>query len=1139
MVIDFSTASIKKMPPLVLRNLDGTAIQVLGCAQGLKAELNYNEVSTITFELPRYVDGEETQGYDLVIGTRIVDLVGWGQFILSDPERTNDGVNEVKSCKAFSLEYEAVKKKITLPEGTYCFWNPAAPDETVLGIILEYLPSWSVGDVDEELIGKYRTFDVSNASVYDFMKSTLQQTFSCIFTFDTYLRKIHVKHTNTDAEQSAVYLSMDNLSEELNIVEDSESIVTVLDVNGADGVNIRNVNPLGTNKIYNLDYYMNTSHFSQEMIDKWTAWKAAVASNQEQYYNLSIERMLKISEIASARASVDERRNVQLESLRQIQSAQVELLTSLGSLEFYVGLTDRTDTFQEPSGGGYERVKVTSWESTTEDPRADILVMNHDAVVMPEIQTQWFTPGNYIYWTLYLGQDSSDPIIYGRFGNWTYGVGSHPTLAPQAIYLDPEYLDIDDAETKEHAQTTLAVLERLRLTSEEIAATETEISAEEAEIEALEAERDSLRDELVQINQACAFSQFFTEAELLILDRYFIEDSIEEASFVLTSANAYVNSGKCERPSSADLEVTGVEYSETQMQGRTLFTTKGGNLTISLTDSSMQSIVADVIRSTTEFNSQEQRLTLTAYLGPCNIDGTDYAGGTLTISGDCSDVIPDGDHGFQAVGLNCRLFFTENVSTYAQYSVEQELYDYGMDVLNKLAYPSYTFSVSSANFFALEDFAAFVQSIGLGKRIYLNDDSGNILRPILVSVSLDFDDLSSLELQFGSTYNLSDSSFQLVDLLNQSVSMGRNVDTGRFNYNAFIDSGASSSVKEFMDSALDVSKNAILSSGGQAITWDGSGIRCRKRASGGGYEPQELAIINNSIVFTDDRWHSAKMAIGKFNDPNFGESWGIVAPSIVGTLLAGRNLLIESTKKDGGTAVFRVDGDGAVLHNAKFDIVNGNGHILLDPTIGMALGEYPVLDTNGDVDIGTAQNPGRAKFWVDANGDVHLRGTLEGCDGVFNGTVQATDFLDANGNSMLNSDKFKSDYLDLKGLTIHDNYNNTTFEVDSQGNVTIDGTLAGCDGTFKGSLTWADGNNSASIAFSSGDAGGGTSTDLISINTNVGILMEAGTNIRIHAARSLWLQNTPGHINIRNPDDTSYISLYNYIKGVINGTYTS
>ena len=1071
MVIDFSTTDLREAPVLVLKSMDGTAIQLLGNAFGLRGEFNYNEVSTIEFTIPQHVDGVETQGYELVSGKRIVDLLGWGQFYLIDPEITNDGVREVKQCRAYSLEYEFTKKKISLPEGTYEFWNPAAGSESIISIILEYMPSWSVGEIDPVLIGKYRTFDVSGSNIYDFMKSTLQDSYSCIFEFDTYQREINVKHVDTDASQSAVYVSLDNLAKEIKISEDSDNIYTVLDVNGADGVDIRSVNPIGTNKIYNLDYFMNTTHFSQEMIDKWAAWKAAVESNRETYYIKTIQRELKISEIALAQAKVDEKRNIELANLYNLQSTYIELMTTLGSREFYVGLT--SEDGYEPTGNGYERVKVTAWGIDNNDTYAD----NSLAITFPEATGTWdfhphdtaYSHVSKIYWAVYMDTMPQTIIASGFIEQGTVPSGTSYTIPAHTVQAVFASLNIEDATAKQNAVDSLHVLNKLDSYRSQIDAKEAEIASDEADIETLQAERDALTADLVAINQACAFSQFFTDAELLLLDRYFIEDSISESSFVLAPATTYTNEDVYIEGQDAfvfaDCNVVQTDISGTH----SVLKISGGTITVERIGEWLE---ADLISAVLEVNGSSA--VLTAFMGGVS----EYTGATITASGTVN--------GFTSTDTSANvqfstdmLYITWNNSAYAQRSVEFDLYDYGMSVLEKLAWPSYTFDVSSANFFAIEDFRSFVDDIGLGKRIYLNDDR-SVKTPIVTGVSVDFENFDSLTLQFSSTYNLSDPSFHLVDLLEQSVSMGKTVDMSRFSYNAFIDSGANTAVKQFMDSSLDVAKNSIISSSGQEIIWNSSGIRCRKSNGHGGYEPEEIAIINNNIVFTDDRWCSAKMAVGKFNDPNFGDTWGIAAPSIVGTLIAGNNLIIESEKKDGTTAVFRVDAEGAILYNSKFEIADAQRHILLDPSVGFAIGEYPVVNQQtGQIDIGTAQDPGHAKFWVDTNGNVYMRGTLEACDG-----------------------------------------------------------------TFSGSINWSDQitGSSASISWATGDAGSGTQTKLIQLTSDVGILIEAGTNIRIHPNNKLWLQNSGADIQLQytNPTThiTSYISLIEFVQKVINGTIT-
>ena len=170
-------------------------------------------------------------------------------------------------------------------------------------------------------------------------------------------------------------------------------------------------------------------------------------------------------------------------------------------------------------------------------------------------------------------------------------------------------------------------------------------------------------------------------------------------------------------------------------------------------------------------------------------------------------------------------------------------------------------------------------------------------------------------------------------------------------------------------------------------------------------------------------------------------------------------MIIESKKKDGKTSVFRVDGNGASLHNAIFDIYNANQvQITLNPYSGIAIGKYPLYD--GDEYTIDEKN---ASFWVDTDGNVHIKGTLEGCDGKFSGelsaasgnfkgVVQASDFLDKSGKSMLTSDKnkFDSNYLDLGNIQI----DGTT------GNITMTGSI-----NLQGNITWGTGSSPVRVLY--------------------------------------------------------------------------
>lgn len=116
----------------------------------------------------------------------------------------------------------------------------------------------------------------------------------------------------------------------------------------------------------------------------------------------------------------------------------------------------------------------------------------------------------------------------------------------------------------------------------------------------------------------------------------------------------------------------------------------------------------------------------------------------------------------------------------------------------------------------------------------------------------------------------------------------------------------------------------------------------------------------------------------------------------------------------------------------------------------------------GSINIG-------GNFTVDEDGNLYARrgtfaGTLSGAKGTFGGQlvaasgdfkgiVQASDFLDRYGNSMMAGSKFAAEYLDLYGLTVtNKSTGEITFGVSSTGVITINGKITMGAGS---TINWA------------------------------------------------------------------------------------
>lgn len=988
MVIDFSKIDMRNRPKFILKNLDGTPIGYLGHILEPNARFCYTEVSELNFKYPSADNGEKLDEYDLLTSMRVIDVEGYGQFLLQSPVENNDTVVKIKSCKAYSLEYELVGKKITLEEGTYNFWNPFAPDGTIMGIILSELPSWSIGTVSSDLVGKYRTYSADNQSVYDFMKSKLQESYDCIFDFNTYNRTINVKSLSDSFSTKAVYLSERNLLNEIEIEENTNELVTALDVHGADDLDIRTVNPLGTNKIYNLDAYMNKKYFSDEIITQWEKWKQNFDAYQRTYFDISVEQNMLISSLVTENAVL------------------VDLEGELSTLE------SKKATL----------VQGVAMDSSLQD---DLDAVNAD-------------------------------------------------------------ISAKENEIDNHKKTIIAPIEN-KITD--------------------------LTNQLKNINQLTAFSAFFSNEQIKILDRYFKCGSLTDSTFATSNTDSYSTDGTTVRDLASIFNLIELnEIIETEYTSdKTFYSVRGGMIETSHSNFSLD---AEIVRGTLEVNS-DNTFVISLYLNDGDLNnGTSFTGATLSMTGTLSSSIMKSENSLQFKTSDANVYFTRNVTEYQKQSVAMELYDYAKQYLEKASQPTYYFSVDSGNFLALEDFVEFAKQFSLGERLYLHLNE-NVYEPFVLAVSVDFDDLTDFSIEFNEYFQAKEGIMDIRQILEQAVSSSNSLDFNQYLYSSFVSSGAKTSVEQFMKSAIDAMKNNIMAGENNELKIDGTGLRCMKYdEESGTYSPKQIWMAHNAIMFTEDNWESATIGIGEFTDKNFGTLYGIVLPALVGTLLAGQNLIIESEKQDGGVAVFKMDAEGASLHNASFNLYGSTGgRIDMGAILGLVGGNDPdnmfVYDKfNNPTGVKTVNNKSvtkvddldvndtpNANFWLDMDGGLYIKGVIDAVGGIFRGslevggstafrvdaqgnlkiggtatnpnfsvdangnlvansgtfkgTVYGATYKDNNGNIMMNSSQqFKSDYLSLNGI----NVGNGQFVVDSAGNVSVSGSIKMGAGS---SINWA------------------------------------------------------------------------------------
>ena len=117
------------------------------------------------------------------------------------------------------------------------------------------------------------------------------EKYRCVFVFDTYKKTINVYDADEERPTLPIYLDFDNLIESLGIEEKSDELVTAIRPYGSDELSIRNVNPIGTNWIYDLSYFIANGDIREPLSSKWVSWQRSILNRQEYYTKTLLTRI--------------------------------------------------------------------------------------------------------------------------------------------------------------------------------------------------------------------------------------------------------------------------------------------------------------------------------------------------------------------------------------------------------------------------------------------------------------------------------------------------------------------------------------------------------------------------------------------------------------------------------------------------------------------------------------------------------------------------------------------------------------------------------------------------------------------------------------------------------------------------------
>ena len=345
---------------LVLCKMNEEPIQELYNIEELEIKRYFANIDEISFKVPLYRmdnDGSRIRNelFDLVDGNMMVLVNDMKYFILTKPQtETDEKTGEIyKTILGFSREYELIQKQIVGYDGvSRMIYDPThSVDENGLEIgFLNYIErntSWRVGYVNANLLKKYRHLSFSKSTYLQALQD-VQQTFGCLFRFDTINKVIDAYEVAQLGKNQGLYISDKNFLSSLSQRINYDEVKTRLYLYGRDNISIQEINVTGQPYIENFNFFKNTKYMTQDLIDALNEYEEYVKSKEGEFQNY-----LSQLEVLNEELSI---KNIEL---RELQT-ELRLIQS----DIDVAIADRkpTDKLKQQEADKLEEIETKQSE---------------------------------------------------------------------------------------------------------------------------------------------------------------------------------------------------------------------------------------------------------------------------------------------------------------------------------------------------------------------------------------------------------------------------------------------------------------------------------------------------------------------------------------------------------------------------------------------------------------------------------------------------------------------------------------------------------------------------------------------------------------------------------------------------------
>ena len=308
---------VKDSYTLILCKMNGQRMGMIPYSSVDSIKRGINSVSELTFSVHKYYGEENLRNplYDELKTERFIELDEDECYVIKNISEVNESL---KSITAYSREKKLFKNMAEFEDITLTLKTPYTDIDGCFSLdeLLYDATGWHIGYVSPSVLYKSNETVLDNitgeveitltteeklryqesvsTNWYDYINTDIAEQFECYPVFDSYNKVVNLYSDDELGEKiPQLMLSYDNYLKSIECEDDTDEIITRLNLTGNEDLTISEVNPSGETFVENFSYFIESREMSDALINALNVYYEIVKVRAIQWDNLRQEKLEK------------------------------------------------------------------------------------------------------------------------------------------------------------------------------------------------------------------------------------------------------------------------------------------------------------------------------------------------------------------------------------------------------------------------------------------------------------------------------------------------------------------------------------------------------------------------------------------------------------------------------------------------------------------------------------------------------------------------------------------------------------------------------------------------------------------------------------------------------------------------------